>query len=160
MVKPLAKLLICLFVMAVPPDWALLAADHTNFSGTWNLDLTRSDFGPFPAPTRLTDQIVQSNYELVINRDRDGDKVAIHVPLDGGERTNRIRLGLARTRAHWEGAVLVIDYSGQQGGRTVKSEERWILSPKKTTIKVTRHLTAAKGETQQTLTMVKAGSGH
>lgn len=154
-----ATLLAWLIVLAAWDGPALCAADPKDFSGTWKLDTARSDFGQFPGPAELTDRIVQNGSELLINRNRGGERVVIHVPLDGSQRDNKLALGAVKTRAHWEAATLVIDYTGQRRGSTVKSEERWTLGPKKTTLRVIRHLSAAKGEMQQTLTMVKVDAG-
>jgi len=153
-----AALFTGLLLFALPAGLSQPPAAHTNFTGTWKLDNTHSDFGRFPGPARLIDNIVQSGSEIVINRDRDGEHVVIHVPLDGSLRENKVRVGMVKTRAHWEGATLVIEYTGLKGKSGVKAEERWTLTPRKTTIKVIRNLIAAKGESQQTLTMVKAGA--
>jgi hypothetical protein len=135
-----------------------LTAGITDFSGTWKMDPSRSDFGRFPGPSQMTDQIVQNGAEMVINRSRDGDRVVIHLPLDGSRRENKLRVGTVKTSCHWEAATLIIEYSGLRGGTLTKSEERWTLGPKRNAIKVVRHLYGAKGEAQQTLIMVRVGA--
>jgi hypothetical protein len=103
----------------------------------------------------MTDRIEQQSAEIVINRDRAGEPVVIHIPLDGSERTNDIRGNTMKTSAHWDGVTLVIDYNGQQRGRPAKSEERWTVAQDGKTMKVVRQLSGPQGATEQTLFMVK-----
>jgi hypothetical protein len=131
------------------------AAEHPDLTGTWKLDASKSDFGPFPGPNSMTDRIEQQAAELVINRDRAGEPVVIHIPLDGSERSNDIQGNNMKTTAHWDGGTLVIDYNGQQRGRPAKSEERWTAAPDGKSMKVVRQLSGAQGATEQTLWMIK-----
>jgi hypothetical protein len=134
---------------------AIQAADHPDLTGTWKLDAAKSDFGPFPGPASMTDRIQQQSAEIVINRDRGGEPVVIHIPLDGSERTNELRGNAMKTTAHWDGGTLVIDYSGEQRGRPAKSQERWTVAPDGKSITVIRRLSGPQGATAQTLFMVK-----
>jgi hypothetical protein len=150
--KPLALIFVGLAALSTG---AARAAEHPDLSGTWRLDAAKSDFGPFPGPGSMTDRIQQQPAEIIVNRDRAGEPVVIHIPLDGSERTNDIRGNTMKTTAHWDGGTLVIDYSGQQRGRPAKSEERWTLAPDGRSMKVVRQLSGPQGATEQTLTMVK-----
>lgn len=134
---------------------ALYAADRPDFNGTWKLDASKSDFGPLPGPSQVTDRIAQSDSEVVINRNREGRDSVIHVPLDGSQTENNLRGVNMKTQGRWDGGALIIDFTGQRGGAAAKSEERWTLTPDGKAIKVTRHLSGAQGETEQTLTMVR-----
>jgi hypothetical protein len=131
------------------------AAGPPDISGTWKLDAAKSDFGPFPGPSSMTDRIEQQPGEITVNRDRAGDPVVIHIPLDGTERTNDLRGNSMKTTAHWDGGTLVIDYNGQQRGKPAKSEEHWTPSPDGKTMKVVRQLSGPQGAMEQTLLMVK-----
>lgn len=131
------------------------AADHPDFNGTWKMDASRSDFGPLPGPSQLTDRLVQTGAQIVINRNREGRDTVIQVPLDGHPRENVVRGSPMKTQGHWDGRVLVVDFTGERGGSPVKSEERWVLAPDGRSIRVTRHLSGAQGETEQTLTLVR-----
>jgi hypothetical protein len=131
------------------------AADPPDLSGTWKLDAAKSDFGAFPGPNSMTDKIEQRATEIIVNRDRAGEPVVIHIPLDASERSNEIRGTAMKTTGHWDGTTLVIDYNGQQRGRPAHSQERWTIAPDGKTLKVIRQLSGPQGAMEQSLLMIK-----
>ena len=119
------------------------------------MDPSRSDFGMLPKVSALTDRIRQEESELIIERTREGQDLVIHIPLDGSQKDNDI-LGMAmKTSGHWDGDTLTVDFSGMRRGNQVTYKERWTLLPDGKTFQVARHLTSPRGETDQTLLMVK-----
>ena len=106
--KKTRELALFFLLLAVLSGVGLRAADHPDLTGTWNLDAAKSDFGPFPGPGSMTDHIDQQKSEIIVNRDRAGEPVVIHLPLDGSERTNELRGNAMKTTAHWDGGTLVI----------------------------------------------------
>jgi hypothetical protein len=153
--KKTRELALFFLLLAVLSGVGLRAADHPDLTGTWKLDAAKSDFGPFPGPGSMTDHIDQQKSEIIVNRDRAGEPVVIHLPLDGSERTNELRGNAMKTTAHWDGGTLVIDYRGQQRGRPAQSEERWTVAPDGKTMKVIRQLSGPQGKMEQTLLMVR-----
>ncbi len=119
------------------------------------MDSSHSDFGMLPKVAAITDRITEQENEVVVNRNRDGQDVTIHIPLDGSSQNNDILGNAMNTSGHWEGSTLIVDFSGQRRGNTVTYKERWTLSPDSKTFQVARHLTSSRGETNQTLLMVK-----
>jgi hypothetical protein len=153
--KSLPTLSLFFVTLAALSCGSIHAADHPDLSGTWKLDASKSDFGPFPGPSSMVDRIEQKTGEVTVNRDRAGEAVVLHIPLDGTPRSNEIRGVATQTTGRWDGNTLVIDYSGQQRGRPAKSEERWTVSADGKTMQVVRQLSGAMGSTEQTLLMVK-----
>ncbi len=142
-----------LFACAVLVSTAVLqmSAAGPDFAGTWKLDAQKSDFGQLPSPSAITDRVTQHPGEILINRDRDGEAVVIRVPLNESERENTIRGMSTKTRGRLNGDVLVINYETSRN----KSEEHWSKSPDGSILTVKRHLSSPRGETDQTLVMVR-----
>jgi hypothetical protein len=123
----LRKMALAFFVVAALSGVAM-AQDHPDFSGTWKLNLSKSNPGDY-GPSVRTDVITQdgskftdkvtsstqmgdSNYTLMFTAD--GNKVTI--PPDSPQ-ANQGQLTLKDITAAWDGANLVLaedlDYQGQ-----------------------------------------------
>jgi hypothetical protein len=131
------------------------AAPHPSFTGTWKMDTSQSDFGMLPKVSSITDRITEQGSEIVINRTREGRDVEIHIPLDGSQKDNDIMGNPMKTDAHWDGDVLTVNFVGTRNGKPISYKERWTLAPDGKTYQISRHLTSPRGETDQTLLMVK-----
>ena len=131
------------------------AADHPQFSGAWKLDHDKSDFGEASGPSQVTDSITQTASALTIDRDRDGEKSTIRVPLDGTQSDVKLRNMPMKAQSHWDGTTLVIEYTGSRLGGAIRSEEKWTLSADGKVLTVERHGSSRRGETTQKLLMVK-----
>jgi hypothetical protein len=127
------------------------AAAGADFSGTWKMDAKQSDFAQLPGPSSITDRVTQQPAEIVVNRDRDGEPVVIHIPLDGSERENTMRGMVSKTRGHLAGDALIVNYDSARA----HSEERWTKSPDGRILTVKRHLSSPRGDTDQTIVMVR-----
>lgn len=66
-----------------------------NLSGTWKLNVAKSDFGPLPAPSARTDKIEQSDPNLKIAITQSGEQgeftYTMAYTTDGKESTNVLR---------------------------------------------------------------------
>ncbi len=119
------------------------------------MDPASSNFGMMPKVSSITDQISQTESELVVHRDREGRGVVLHIPLDGTQKDNEVLGTPMKTQAHWDGTVLTVDFSGERSGKPVSYKERWSLAPDRKSLHLNRHLTSPRGETDQTLVMIK-----
>jgi hypothetical protein len=144
-----------LFGASLAGSLLLSAADHPSFIGTWVMDADKSDFGMLPKVAEIRDRITQTGPDLVINRTRDGKEMVIDIPLDGSQKDNDILGNTMKTGSHWDTDVLIVDFTGLRNGRPISYKERWTLASDGKTIEVARHLTSPRGETDQTLLMVK-----
>src|SRR5690349_11710061 len=75
-----------------------LAQVKPNFSGTWNLDVAHSDFGPSPAPESMTLTIVHKDPSLkVSSTQKSGDMGEVknerNITTDGKDNINKMSMG-------------------------------------------------------------------
>jgi len=118
---------------AVILPFAARAQGKTDFSGTWTLDAARSDApmgrggrgGGAPAgPVTIT----QTAGELTQKR---GEQ-SLTYKLDGSESKNQTqgRGGMQEvvSKAHWDGAKLIIETSRDMGGMSITTRETRSLS--------------------------------
>ena len=54
---------------------SLAAQSKSNFSGTWKLNVSKSDFGPLPGPDSRTDVIEHNDPVLKVNTAAEGPQV-------------------------------------------------------------------------------------
>ena len=66
-----------LFVTAFATS--MIAQSKPNFSGTWKLNLAKSDFGPLPAPDSRTDVIDHNDPTMKINTSQSGGQLQVDV---------------------------------------------------------------------------------
>jgi hypothetical protein len=129
------------------------AEGKPNFSGEWKLNLSKSEFGPFPAPNSRTDKIDHKDPNLKINTTSSGQQGEISVDLayttDGKESTNTIRGNPVKSTVKWEGGALLIDSKGTFGGNDVQIKDKWTLSEDGKTLTINRHFTSQMGEADQ-----------
>jgi hypothetical protein len=82
-----------------------------NFSGRWELDKAKSDFGSGPAPKDIIEQIDQKGKTIVFTTTfvtADGEfKNVVKLTTDGSPNTNMMRGHEFTTRTHWQGDSLV-----------------------------------------------------
>jgi hypothetical protein len=120
------RLVLLAFAAAVVLPFTARAQMKTDFSGTWTLDASKSDApggrggrGPQGPVT-----IKQSASEITIGQ--------ATYKLDGSESVNQLqgRGGMmeAKSKAHWDGAKLVIETTRDIGGNSVTSTETRTLS--------------------------------
>jgi hypothetical protein len=131
-----------------------------NFTGEWQMDTSKSDFGKFPVPTAILRKIVQTGADLsieTIQRTSSGEQTArVHYRTDGGDTTNQLASGPATSHAFWDGQTLVIRTTMKsKGDLQVLMEERWDLSPDGKTLTTASHIETSKGSTDLKLVCEK-----
>lgn len=131
-----------------------------NFSGTWELVASKSDFGKIPPPAKLTDVIehkgpkigVKSTvvlqgkeYSSEMNYTTDG---ALNVNFESGG--TRIK-----SRSRWAAGVLVTEAEVDAEKVTAKFTERWQLADGGKTLRNERVLATKQGDVVQKLVYAK-----
>jgi len=138
-----------LTMTAAPPS-------KPNFSGTWKLDVEKSEFGPMPPPTSMTREIKHAEPNLQIKTTTVSQQGELTLELkyttDGKETTNATRLGDIKGTAQWEADAIVVRYTvvNPQAGE-MKFEDRWTLSPSGKVTTVVSKISGAFGETERKL---------
>lgn len=145
---------LCLLVLSLA--LAAMAQDgKPNFSGTWELQVAKSDFGPLPAPQGQTNAIEHKDPKLKITataKTDQGDRTTVrNFTTDGEENTNQLGNATMKSRTRWVEKELVIDATFEAQGNKVQIKDRWQLSDDGKTLTVARTLSSEMGVAEQKL---------
>jgi len=143
---------------------SMLAQSKPNFSGTWKLNVAKSDFGPVPAPDSRTDMIDHSDPALkvstsVVGGPQGNMDATSSYTTDGKEATNHMGPREIKATVVWEGPKLVVNAKTtyQEAELTIKSV--WTLSEDGKTLTQNVHFVTPMGEADQTLLYDKQDAG-
>jgi hypothetical protein len=130
---------------------------ETNFAGSWVLNLSKSQYGNFPAPEVMLRTIEQSGVTLKMSTYQKGAQGEVTTDLayttDGQPSVNGASRGVAR----WEGEALVIESSRELQGARLTQREVWTLSPDGKTLTIVNQVTLPdQGQFQVTQVFEKA----
>ena len=96
------------------------AADKPNFSGSWKMDVSQSDFGGSPAPDSFTRKIEHSEPSLILTDEQTSplgqEKAVRKYTTDSKETTYQWMGNEVKSAAHWDGSTLVIVGKVNAGG--------------------------------------------
>jgi hypothetical protein len=132
-----------------------------NLSGTWKLDVAKSNFGQMPPPASQVDTIQQDSSSVKIAIDQKGGMMgdmAYTEPLttDGQSATWSGMGGTSVTgTAHWDGSALVIDAKTSFQGSDVKIRDTFTLSPDGGTLTDVSHVESGMGNFDTTNVFTK-----
>ncbi len=147
-------------VLIAPFALAQQAPAKPNFTGIWNMDPAKSNFGGLEVPQSARYLIRQLGSKLELQYEQDGHTTRVDVVPDGEEHvleTGPDTENLARV--YWSGAVLV--FEGRihpiAGGNAppVKWTSRWSLSPDKKELTIERHISVQQGSADQKVVFEK-----
>jgi hypothetical protein len=134
---------------------------HSNYSGTWKLNLSKSDFGIAPPSNSRTDVIEHSDPALKVHTTDDGAQglqdYTLNMTTDGKQATNDVGGGIeVKNTAAWEGANLIVGSKLDIQGTEITAKATWMLSPDGKTLTQSAHVTAGPiGEFDQKLVFDK-----
>jgi hypothetical protein len=121
-----------------------------NFTGDWTLNVDKSNFGPMPAPTTMTQKINHEDPNLKLSVAQTGAQGDLSYDVayttDGKETTNNIRDMEAKSTAKWEGDALIVETKLNAGGTDILIKGKWTLSEDGKTLTNTSHLVSPQGE--------------
>jgi len=148
-----------LILFALLIAFAALADDaKPNFSGTWKLNLTKSQLGPM-APDSRTDVIDHKDpaiRESVNSSSSQGDfQMETAYTTDGKEAKNTIMGSDFTTKAHWEGNALIVDTKGTTDNGDVTIHGKYELSDDGKTLTKSDHISGGFGEADEKLVFDK-----
>ncbi|HLY15742.1 MAG TPA: hypothetical protein VKR61_00900 [Bryobacteraceae bacterium] len=123
----------------------------TDFSGTWKLNTSKSEFGQMPPPDSLTEKIAHQDPDLKANVVSTGGMMGdqtydVAYSTDGKETANKVGENEFKSTGKWDGDQIVIDTKGSFSGTEFTSKDHWELSRDGKTLTVSRHLSSAMGE--------------
>jgi len=121
---------------------ALVASGPPDFSGTWVLNVYRSEFAGERPPQSKVQQVEHKGTELAVTIDEINDRGTVHgvvrYTTDGQDAVNDV-LGFPMTASiSWEGAVMIMRTWGRFGNGDIMLIDRWSLSPDGQTLTIAR----------------------
>ncbi|HEY3741572.1 MAG TPA: hypothetical protein VGL53_17085 [Bryobacteraceae bacterium] len=138
----------------------LMAADKPNFSGSWKMDASKSDFGPMPAPDKLEQTITHADPNLsfttVSNGANGESKTDTVYTTDGKESVNKVRNMEVKSVAAWDGDKLVVKSKREVQGMEISLVETWSLSTDGKVLTIVRNASTPQGDFTLTTVMNKA----
>ena len=130
-----------------------------NFTGDWKLNIDKSNFGPMPAPEKMTMKVDHKEPALKVataQSSGQGDmQYEANYTTDGKESTNTIGPMEAKSTAVWEGDALVINTKLNAGGTDITIKGKWTLSEDGKTITNASHIVTPQGELDVTYILEK-----
>ena len=156
------KLLSITFLLALPLI-SVVAQQKTDFSGTWKLNVEKSDFGILGGPTSRTDVITHKDPSITNHITADGEQGKVDYTLnyatDGKEVTNTIGERVLKSTAKWEGNNLIVNSKLKINEGDVDVVATWVLAADGKTLTISVHFTSAMGDADQKFTFEKQDSG-
>ena len=124
-----------------------------SFSGTWSLDVAKSDFGPAPAPTSLVHVIehTEPNIKMVSTQKTPQGEVTNerHLTTDGKENVNKVRTPVGdqdvKSTMTWKEKKLVMVYQLRVQAMVIDSSDSWGLSEDGKVLTILRDITSPQG---------------
>ena len=146
------KLVSIVFLVALPLALAF-AQQKPDFSGTWKMNVEKSEFGALPGPTSRTDVITHKEPSLTDDVTAEGargkQQYTAKYTTDGKEVTNQIGPREVKSTIKWEGNSLVLSSKTSFNGAEMNAQSTWVLSADGKTLTISTHYVSAMGETDQ-----------
>lgn len=140
----------------------LMAAQMSrpNFSGRWELDKARSDFGSLPPDDSAIELIEHQEPKLTITqvrKDAEGEHTRVwQLTTDGAENLTRINESEIASRTVWEDNRLVTDWRMKRGAHMSEGKNVRSLSEDRKTLTVVVRESSTGKEIQQQLVFVES----
>jgi len=131
-----------------------------DLSGTWKVNMKKSDFGQFPAPSSMTQKVSHTDPKLTVELKMVGDQgefgFTSNYTTDGKESTNQGFGGSEnKSVAKWDGETLMIDTKGTFGDNAYTMKDKWTLSDGGKVLTIQRHYSSPMGELDQRIVLEK-----
>jgi len=155
--------LISITILIALPLVSALVQQKPDFSGTWKLNVAKSDFGPLPGPDSRTDVITHKEPSLSNSVTAEGaqgkQQYTVSYTTDGKEAVNHIGPREVKSTLKWAGSDLKVNSKFVYNDAEVTSESTWSLSSDGKTLTIKAHFTSPMGEADQTYVFEKQEGG-
>ena len=129
------------------------AQGQPNFTGTWALDVAKSDFGPMPGPDSVVMTIDHKDPTLKVNvaqKSQMGDATNDSTyTTDGKENVNKMRSPAGdqdvKSTTKWNGKMLATSRTIEAQGMSIGIDETWDLSADGKVLTINRTLNTPQG---------------
>lgn len=136
-----------------------LAQQKPDFSGTWKLNVAKSDFGVLGGPDSRTDVITHKepsiSAKVVAEGARGKQEFTINYTTDGKEALNKMGEREIKSTVKWAGSSLVINSKFVYNDADVVADANWTLSSDGKTLTITQHFSSSLGEADQKIVLEK-----
>ena len=153
------KKFICVAALLVISAISISAQQKPDFTGTWKLNVAKSDFGPIPGPDSRTDVITHKEPAFTDEVTADGaqgkQQYTIKYTTDGKEVTNQIGPREVKSIVKWVGNTMVVTSKFDLEGSEVNAQAVWSLGADSKTMNVAVHYVSPMGEANQKLLLEK-----
>lgn len=134
-----------------------------DFSGKWNLDLPKSDFGPAPPPDSIVTVIEHKEPNLKVTTTQTGQQTVVtnerNLTTDGKENRNKMRaMGADQdvlSTTTWSGKKLATALKLEVQGAVIDISDSWELSDDGKVLTVARVIKTPQGDVPQKLVFNK-----
>lgn len=133
----------------------LAAASHKpDFSGTWKLNLAKSEFGKAMPPQALTSRIEHRDPELKVHSETTGPQGTYSTDYkwvtDGRENVNTVRGNEIHATVVWNGRTLASNAKTTVNGTALTIVDLWTLAEDGQTLTISRTIKGPQGTAEQT----------
>jgi len=151
--------LLSVAVLIVVSTMTAFAQQKPDFSGTWKLNVAKSDFGALPGPDSRTDVNTHKEPSLTDDVKAEGEQgkqqYSMKYTTDAKEVTNQMGPREIKSTLKWEGNNLIVSSKLTYNNMDVTGVSNWSLSADGKTLIITIHYTSAMGETDQKFILEK-----
>jgi hypothetical protein len=141
----------------------LAAASHAegqpNFSGTWKLNVAKSEYGPLPGPESRSDVIEHNESgvkdKVSASNQQGKQEYTMAFKTDGSETVQKILDRDVKVSAKWEGQAMVVTTRIAVNDMQIDIKANWTLSADGATLTQAVHLTSTMGEADQKMVYEK-----
>jgi hypothetical protein len=158
MISKLLSIVFLLALLGVSP----IAQEKPDFSGSWKMNVAKSDFGQLPGPESRSDVITHKEPSITDEVTADGaqgkQQYTVKYLTDGSEVKNQIGPREVTSTLKWEGSNLVIKSKFMYNDSEVNAQSTWALSGDGKTLTISVHFASAMGETDQKVIFEKQES--
>lgn len=133
-----------------------------DFSGSWKVNPSKSNFGPMPSPDKYTRVIEHKEPTVKIEESQSSERGewtgTINLKTDGTETTSQIRGNALKSVARWDGDVLSIKSTLDFNGNAIELNDRLSLSADKQTLTLQRKVDTPNGVLEQSVVFERQDS--
>ena len=137
----------------------LTAQDKPNFSGTWKMDASKSDFGPMPSPSKMERTIDHKDPTLSFKSTQttdNGEQTSeMKYMTDGSDSVNKQRGAEVKSVAKWEAGKLVVKSKRETQGMEISITETWSLAEDGKVLNVVNNIDTPQGNFEIKLVLNK-----
>lgn len=131
-----------------------------DLNGNWKLNVAKSEFGQFPAPSTMTQKITQTEPKVAVETKMASDmgefSFNANYSTDGKETTNQGFGGTdVKSTAKWDGDSLLIESKGTMGDNAYTMKDKWTLSEGGKILTIQRKFSSSMGDIDQRMVLEK-----